>query len=699
MKSVKRFFKNKQILGGIIVIAAVIVLNVLAGYATDIYAAPPTLVHSASVQNYASNVTTQSVNVASGNVVAFWVAWQSSSVTLSNITATGGTIGPVTLVDNPTGISGISGRAAMGYAVVTGSGLTTFKATLSGGSQMVFIVHEISGIDTAAPLDGHKINGQNTAGTGANAVSTGAITTTSNGDYIFAAMWQVDSATGITKDTGSWTQREYLHSNGNRYTMSEDEVQSAAGSVTGHFTITRNAPTLAGIMAFRTGAPSPDFSLSISPGSQTVTQGNGAAYTATVNPSNGFSGDVNLSVSGLPSGATGTFTPNPATGSSDLSVTTSVGTPAGSYPLVVTGTSGSLTHNASATLVVTAIPVPDFSISVTPSSQSVLQGNGTTYTATITPTGGFADLIDLSVAGLPSGAVGAFSPNPTTNSSTLSVTTSLSTPVGSYPLTITGTSGSLTHNASATLVVTAPGGSTYSANILNDAEMGNIGDLLSVSVLNASTHGSGGSWSSSASSKFKIGNGSLGSFAVPVTVAGVAYTGSGSRIWDYDHTGDGEFVTYNFPTGNKKVSTGMFIKPGPNITWGDYDFVHFQGVSGQDCVIQYHDFSSPNHYIWSHSWTPVTGTQYGVTINVTAGATYWMTLQYDSMAGTCSVALFNPTTFAQVGATSIAPLDTNVNLSKLTLGAGGHGVTSNTHTYFDDLLIDWTEGKFPLLPQ
>src|SRR5262249_4219919 len=48
----------------------------------------------------------------------------------------------------------------------------------------------------------------------------------------------------------------------------------------------------------------PDFSISATPASQTVTAGNGASYTATIGALNGFAGAVNLGVSGLPSGAT-----------------------------------------------------------------------------------------------------------------------------------------------------------------------------------------------------------------------------------------------------------------------------------------------------------------------------------------------------------------------------------------------------------
>jgi subtilisin family serine protease len=212
--------------------------------------------------------------------------------------------------------------------------------------------------------------------------------------------------------------------------------------------------------AIRTCAPpTPDFGLSVSPASQTVVRGDvGTSYTVTITPSGGFTGSVALSVSGLGTGATGTFSPNPTTtNTSTLSVTTTSTATTGTFLFTITGVSGSLSHTTSATLVVQPAPTPDFSLSATPASQTVVQGGpGTSYTVTITPSGGFTGSVTLSVSGLPAGAAGTFSPNPATSSSTISVTTSTTTPAGSYRLTITGVGGGLTRTASATLVVNAP---------------------------------------------------------------------------------------------------------------------------------------------------------------------------------------------------------------------------------------------------
>ena len=205
--------------------------------------------------------------------------------------------------------------------------------------------------------------------------------------------------------------------------------------------------------------PTPDYALTATPSSQTVTQGQNTSYTVTVTPSGSFTGAVSFSVAGLPSGATASFTPASVTssGTSTLAVTTTTSAPAGTYPLTITGASGSLSHTTSVTLVVNAAAVPSYTLSASPSSQTIPQGQSTPYSVTVTPSGGFAGTVTFSVTGLPTGTTGSFTPASVAGagSSTLTVATSTTTPAGTYALTITGTSGSLTRTTGVTLVVTA----------------------------------------------------------------------------------------------------------------------------------------------------------------------------------------------------------------------------------------------------
>jgi len=116
--------------------------------------------------------------------------------------------------------------------------------------------------------------------------------------------------------------------------------------------------------------PTPDFTISAMPPSQTVNLGKNTSYTVTVSPFNGYNNSVNLSVSGLPSNATGGFTTNPITGgsgNSTLNVTTSSSTPQGSFTLTISGTDGTLTHQTQVTL---SVVQPAATISPTSASFS-----------------------------------------------------------------------------------------------------------------------------------------------------------------------------------------------------------------------------------------------------------------------------------------------------------------------------------------
>jgi hypothetical protein len=73
----------------------------------------------------------------------------------------------------------------------------------------------------------------------------------------------------------------------------------------------------------------------------------------------------------------------------------------------------------------------------------------------VTSANGFASAVNLSISGVPAGVTASFSPSNATASSTLQLNVSSTAAAGSYPLTITGTSGNLSHTAAVSLNVTA----------------------------------------------------------------------------------------------------------------------------------------------------------------------------------------------------------------------------------------------------
>jgi len=131
----------------------------------------------------------------------------------------------------------------------------------------------------------------------------------------------------------------------------------------------------------------PDFGLSASPTSVLVIQGNSVTTSVTVNQQNGFSGSVTLSATGLPSGVTAVFSPNPTTSSSTLTLSATATATAGTVIVTILGESGSLTN--ATTLSLTVAPLVNGSqISLTPSSLSfgtvIVEASSAAKKATLT---------------------------------------------------------------------------------------------------------------------------------------------------------------------------------------------------------------------------------------------------------------------------------------------------------------------------
>jgi hypothetical protein len=245
---------------------------------------------------------------------------------------------------------------------------------------------------------------------------------------------------------------------------------------------------------------SPDFSISASPSSVSAVQGGSVNTTISTTVSGGFNSAVSLSASGLPAGASATFTPTsiaaPGSGSSTLKL--SAGTAAaGTYNVTVTGTGGGKTHSTTVSFTVTTSASPDFSLSVSPTSLSVASGSNGTATVSTSVSGGFNSAVALSVSGVPTGATATFSPTsiaaPGSGSSTLTISTGTAA-AGTYSLTITGTGGGKTHTAPLSLTVTS---GTVSQILANPGfESGNTSWTASSGVINtsASEPAHSGSW-------------------------------------------------------------------------------------------------------------------------------------------------------------------------------------------------------------
>ncbi len=156
-------------------------------------------------------------------------------------------------------------------------------------------------------------------------------------------------------------------------------------------------------------------------------------------------------------GMTFSFSPTACTPtcSTTLSVATNGSVPTGNYAVTVTGTAPSRSRTTVFTLTVTA-PL-NFTLA-NGGNRTVQKGSSTANTITATLSSGASQSVSFSASGFPSGVSGSFSPTACTPtcSATLTMTAQSSAAAGSYPITVTGTAGSLSRTTSFTLSVTNP---------------------------------------------------------------------------------------------------------------------------------------------------------------------------------------------------------------------------------------------------
>ena len=267
---------------------------------------------------------------------------------------------------------------------------------------------------------------------------------------------------------------------------------SAAGGYPDGTAIYNSAANAAFDNLFRTygiAAPSPDFSISSSTVLISIAQGGGGSSTITVTSLNAFSSAVTLVgswVGTAPSGVNIAITspvtpPSGSSATSPLSVTADPTASTGSFTLRITGTSGALSHGTDITVQVsaaattstttsstTSVAGPDFTIGASPGSITIVQGGSGTSNVNIGSTNGFSSAVTLTyswVGTAPSG-VSITLPGPVTppsggaSTSTLTVNADAGATTGTFTLSVTGTSGALTHSTNVGIQISSGGTTT-----------------------------------------------------------------------------------------------------------------------------------------------------------------------------------------------------------------------------------------------
>ncbi len=241
---------------------------------------------------------------------------------------------------------------------------------------------------------------------------------------------------------------------------------AAAGATT--VTVTGKSGSLTATLPIALTVVQPAaFTVAVSPSTITMLEGATATSAITVTPKTGFTGKVTLSASGLPAGVTASFSPLTSFGASVVTLIASRSAATGRANVLVTGSFGA--SSASAALAVTVQAAPSFTLAAAPASLNVVQGNFGSSTVSVTPINGFTGVVALTVAGLPAGVTGSFSPASAsaTAASKLTLTAAPTAATGTATLTITGVSGGVSATTTVFLTIKAAPGVTLSSSASN----------------------------------------------------------------------------------------------------------------------------------------------------------------------------------------------------------------------------------------
>lgn len=220
--------------------------------------------------------------------------------------------------------------------------------------------------------------------------------------------------------------------------------------------------------------PTPNFTISANPDELEIMQNSSGTSTITVKSLHDFNQRINLSAELTP--ATNKVTlnlvptwviPTPQGNTSTLTIAVAADAETGEYVITVSGTNGTLQHNVKIELEVTELPIPppfkDFSLEASPTSLVIPQGGSAISAITVTSLDGFNQIVNLTlifhlisnvnVTLYPS----LVSPKPNIPAiSILTIDVASTANIGTYNITIIGTSGSLHHSVNIVLEVTAP---------------------------------------------------------------------------------------------------------------------------------------------------------------------------------------------------------------------------------------------------
>ena len=238
-------------------------------------------------------------------------------------------------------------------------------------------------------------------------------------------------------------------------TLSVAAGTAAPGSYSLLVTATASSGSHTATLSLIVQAPPNDFAIAATPAALTIAQGSSASTTIGTSVVSGSPETINLTVVGLPLGASGSLSSSAIGSGGSVTLAVMAGTAApGTYLLIVSGAASSATHATTVSLTITA-PVADFTLALSPTSRIARHPSVGYFTVTVSALHGFSAPVKLSVNGLPGTVLATVVPATVTGSgnAVLLYFVGFRQPTGTLPFTVTGVSGTLSHSVTGQLTI------------------------------------------------------------------------------------------------------------------------------------------------------------------------------------------------------------------------------------------------------
>ena len=234
------------------------------------------------------------------------------------------------------------------------------------------------------------------------------------------------------------------------------------------------------------------------------------------------------------------------------------------------------------------------------------------------------------------------------------------------------------------------------------------GTVLTPEILNAGTVGPPVGWSVRRTplTGFTVGE-SQGGMGGSITVGGTTFpVGTTTRSLALDH-GQSAPITIEGIVSDAGASTVVangFITFGePNATFAgkDFDLVVLGDPNGHYAVLQLNngDADGAGGCYCVRIETDGNGTLHSSNTAITPGHRYSFSLLFDEVGGVSKLALFDPSNgFAQVGSTMMVAQITGNVFRFIELGNNEVGMASGATSFFENVMLDWTNHIFPKIP-